>query len=307
MQFIPVIRRDDKTKGGWSMRNKYVLLLAGAVSLSVAASASAQQTMLTPPKVLVIIREVVKTGKGAAHAKWEAGWPKAFAKAKWPVHYVAASAITGESRALFMVGYDSLAAWEKDTEDQGKNAALSASEEMLADKDGDFLTESRTAVFTYLPELSYQAEVPLAGVRGFTVVTQHVKPGHGKHFEEIRKMVRAAHEKAGLGDHYSVYQARAGAPGGTYLIFVPMKSLAEADQFDTVHGKTYQDALGEDGQKAIMDFNAQGLESGESQYFTFSPKMSYVSKEWMDADKEFWTPKPEPMMKPAAKKEEKKP
>lgn len=291
------------------MRTKFSLLLAGTVGLGLAASATAQQTMLTPPKVLVIAREVVKTGKAAAHEKWETGWPRAFAKAKWPVHYLAATAVTGESRALFMTGYDSLAAWEKDIQDQGKNAALSASEEMLADKDGDFLTESKTAAFTYMPDLSYRAEdLPLAGLRGFTVVSVHVKPGHGKHFEEVRKIVRAAHEKAGLTDHYSVYQVRAGAPNGTYLIFVPMKSLAEADQFDTIHGKAYQDALGDDGQKAIADFGAQGLESSESQFFVFSPKMSYVSKDWIDADKDFWAPKPEPAAKPAAaKKDEKKP
>jgi hypothetical protein len=37
-------------------------------------------------KVLQIFREQVKPGKGAAHETVEAGWPKAFAKAKWPTH-----------------------------------------------------------------------------------------------------------------------------------------------------------------------------------------------------------------------------
>ena len=293
------------------MKCKSALLVAGVAYLGLAASAIAQQAMLTPPKILVIAREVVKTGKAAPHAKWEAGWPRAFAKAKWPVHYLAASSITGESRVLFFTGYESLAAWEEDNANIGKNSALSAETAMLAEKDADYLTESKTAVFTYMPDLSYQADMPLAGIRGFVVLAQHVKPGHGKHFEEIRKMVRAAHEKAGLSDHYSVYQVRAGAPGGTYLIFVPFKSLAEADQFDSIHGKSYKDALGEDGQKAIQDFAAQGLESGETQLLTFSPSMSYVSKEWVDSDKDFWSPKAAPMAKPATKKddmkEEKKP
>lgn len=290
------------------MRNKVSCWMAVAVCLGFAASAQAQEAMLKPPKVLTITREVVKPGKGAPHAKWEAGWPRAFAKAKWPVHYLAMSSLTGENRVLFTTGYASLAAWEADATAQDKNAALSAEEAMLAEKDGDFLTESRTAVFTYMPELSYQAEnVPVAGIRGFTIASVHVKPGHGKHFEDIRQMVKAAHEKAGLGDHYSVYQARAGAPNGTYLIFVPMKSLSEADQFDTIHGKSYQDALGEDGQKKLADFAAQGVESSETQFFMFSPSMSYVPKEWVDADKEFWTVKPAAAAKPAAKKEEKKP
>jgi hypothetical protein len=292
------------------MKNKFALFVAAAVSLGLVASASAQQAMLTPPKVLVIAREVVKPGKAAAHEKWEAGWPRAFSKAKWPVYYLAASAITGESRVLFFTGYESLAAWEQDAANVGKNAMLSAEFTALAEKDGEYLTESKTAVFTYMPELSYQAEsLPIAGLRGFSIAAIHVKPGHGKHFEETRKMVKAAHEKAGLAEHYSVYQVRAGAPAGTYLIFIPIKSLAEVDQTEVLHGKSYQDAVGDDGRKAQMDFQAQGVESAEVQLFAFSPGMSYLAKEWIDSDKEFWSPKPA-MAKPAAKKEmkeEKKP
>jgi len=186
------------------MKNKFALSVAAAVCVGLAASASAQQTMLTPPKVLVIAREVVKTGKSAPHEKWETGWPRAFSKANWPVHYLAASAITGESRVLFMTGYESLAAWQQDQANAGKNAALSAELAMLAEKNADFISEVKTAAFTCMPDLSYQADLPLAGLRGFSVTVMHVKPGHGKHFEEIRKLIRAAHEKAGLAEHYSV-------------------------------------------------------------------------------------------------------
>ena len=291
------------------MKSKFALFVAAAVCAGIAASASAQQAMLTPPKVLVISREVVKTGKSTPHEKWETGWPRAFGKANWPVHYLAASAMTGENRVLFMIGYDSLAAWEQDQANVGKNDALSAELSTLSEKDADFISEVKTAAFEYQPDLSYKADLPLAGIRGFVITAIHVKPGHGKHFEDIRKMVRAAHEKAGLAEHYSVYQVRAGAPAGTYLIFIPVKSLAEADQSEALHGKGYQDALGEDGQKAMREFQAVGVESAETHYFSFSPKMSYVSKEWVDSDKEFWAPKPA-MMKPMAKKEmkeEKKP
>jgi len=292
------------------MKNKFALFVAAAICAGLATSAAAQEAMLTAPKVLVIAREVVKTGKSAAHEKWEAGWPRVFGKANWPVHYLAASATTGESRVLFMTGYESLAAWEQDQANIGKNAALSGEMAMLSEKDADFISETKTAAFTYMPDLSYKADLPLAGLRGFTVTSIHVKPGHGKHFEEIRKMVRAAHEKANLDEHYSVYQARAGAPAGTYLIFIPTKSLAEADNAEAMHGKAYQDAMGDDGRKSQMEFQSVGVESADVQFFAFSPKMSYVSKEWIDSDKDFWSPKPAMAMKPAAKKEtteEKKP
>jgi hypothetical protein len=288
------------------MRSKIGLLLvmAGAY-LGCATLGQAQEAMMHPPKILTITREVVKPGKSAAHENWEQGFPKAYTKAKWPVHYLAMTAITGESRVLFLTGYESMADWEADALAQDKNAELSASNETLGAKDGEFLTESKTAVFTYMPELSYQPDAPIAGVRGFMVASQTVKPGHGKHYEEIRKMIKEAHEKAGLKEHYSVYHVSAGAPSGLYLIFIPIKGLADVDQMDALHGQAYKDAVGDEGRNKIMELGKEGLESSETNLFVFSPKMSYAPKEWVDADPEFWAPKPAPAAKPAAKKEAK--
>jgi hypothetical protein len=261
---------------------------------------------MSPPKVLVIYREVEKPGKTFVHQKFEAGWPRAFAKANWPTRYLAASSLTGEPRALFLTGYDSMAAWQADNDAIEKNAALSAELAALSEKDGEFLSESRGGAFRFMPELSYNVEAPIKGTRYFMIYTVHVKPGHGDHFNEVRKIALAAHKKANLPDHFAVYQAVAGMQSsGLYLIFLPIKSLQEVDDFPNVHGKAYQDALGEDGRKALADFEAQGIESSELNLFALSPKMSYPPKPWIEADPEFWTPKPAP--KPAAKKEAPKP
>lgn len=269
--------------------------------LGAATIVQAQQAMMHPPKVLVIGREVLKTGKAGVHEKWEAGWPRAFAKAKSSVRYIAASSLTGEGRVLYLVGYDSFAAWEKENQEIGNNAALTAELDMLADKDGDYLQDNRTAAFVYMPDLSYNADtIPIAGTRYFFIFSVRVKPGHGDHFAAVRKIAREAHEKAKLDEHYAVFHAVAGAPSNLYLIFIPMKSMAEMDAAPAMHGKAYQDALGGDGQKKMDDFAAQGLESAEGQLFMFSPKMSYPAQPWIDADPDFW--KPAPMAKPAAKK-----
>ena len=297
------------------MRKKVTILSAMALCLGAAAFAEAQQAMLTPPKVLVIIREVLKPGKGPAHEKWETGWPRAFAKAKWPTNYLAVTAMTGEPRALFFTGYDSLAAWESNNQALEKNAALSAEDQALGEKDGDYLKEMQTGVFNYMPELSYQPDVPVAGVRYFLLAAFDVKQGHGDQFIAARKVALAAHQKGGLSDHFSLYHRTAGGSTNLYLIFIPMKSLAEVDQFAVIHGAPYQAALGADGQKTLADLNSQDLVGTETQIFAFSPKMSYVSKEWVASEPAFWAPKPAPAAKsaamsaekPAAKKEAKKP
>src|SRR6202011_6409152 len=94
---------------------------------SVIAVAQDMPNPPMPPKVLVIGREYTKPGKsGAAHEKTESAFVQAMKRAKWPTHYLAVESVSGKSRALFLTGYDSFDAWEKDVSAQQKNATLSA-------------------------------------------------------------------------------------------------------------------------------------------------------------------------------------
>ena len=86
------------------------MLLLGGLGI---ARAQDEPATTPPPKVMQIIREFVKLEAGAAHEKAEGGFVQAFARAKWPTHYFAASALTGKPRVLFFVAYDSFEAWEK--------------------------------------------------------------------------------------------------------------------------------------------------------------------------------------------------
>src|SRR5690348_13874190 len=62
------------------------------------------------PKRLTIIREFVKPGMGPAHARNEAGWPAAFAKAKSPDFYIALTSMTGAPEAWYLSPSESFAA-----------------------------------------------------------------------------------------------------------------------------------------------------------------------------------------------------
>ena len=92
-----------------------------------AATLVAQDYSMAPPKVLVVQREFIKPGmSGAPHMKTESAFVQAMTAAKWPTHYLGMDAMSGPSRALFLTGYDSFAAWEKDYLATQKNSTLSA-------------------------------------------------------------------------------------------------------------------------------------------------------------------------------------
>lgn len=287
---------------------KKTLGLVGVTFLLVStAPRAAAQEPPPPPKVLQIIREEVKPGKAAAHEKIEAGWPRAFAKAKWPTHYLAMTAMTGPSEAWFVVGFDSFAAWEKDTKATESNKALTAELEKLSEKDGEAISGGRTLVGLYREDLSRRANIDLSKVRYFRVATYRVRPGHESEFEGNAKTVREAFDKIQSPLAWAVFQINAGMPGPTYLVWVPMRSLEESDAAMNSM-KALQEAEGDEGQKTLQKAASSAYVFVETNLFAVNPKMSYPLKEWVDKDPAFWAPKPEPKapVKSAPKPAEKK-
>lgn len=259
-------------------------LLVGGMGIAVA------QETTPPPKVLSIMREFVKPGKGGAvHEKSESAFVQAMTRAKWPTHYFAVSSITGKPRVLFLTGYDSFEAWEKDVQATQKNATLSAALDRAALADGDLLSDYDSSALVYSDEYSLRSGVDIAHMRYFEISLYRVRPGHDADWDEIVKMVKAAYEKIPEA-HWATYYAQFGQEGTSYVVFTPIKSAAEIDQ-SFAQDKQFMANMGEDGMKKFSELLARAIEYSQHNLFAFTPSMSYPRDEWIKADPDFWKPK----------------
>ena len=263
-------------------------LLITGLGLAVAQENSGGTT--PPPKVLMITREFVKPGKaGAVHEKSESAFVQAMSRAKWPTHYFAVSALTGKPRVLFLTGYDSFEALEKDNAAIEKNKSLSAELDRAAVADGELLSEMDSVALTYDEDQSLRAPVDIAHMRYFEISLYRVRPGHRHDWEELVKLVKQGYDK--IPDmHWAVYDAVYGQEGRVYVIFIPMKSAKEIDE-GFGHDKQFAEVLGEDGMKRLSELEGSAIEFSQSNLFQFSPKMSYPPDAWVKADPDFWKPK----------------
>lgn len=243
-----------------------------------------------PPKVLTITREFVKPGRsGSIHEKSESAFVQAMSRAKWPTHYLAVDSLSGKPRSLFLTGYDSFDAWEKDFLATQKNSTLSAALDRAALADGDLLSDVDIGAFVYKEEYSLRAPVDIPHMRYFEISVFHVRAGHHKHWDDLVKLVIAAYEK--IPDvHWATYEAVYGQVGSEYLVFTPLKSASEIDK-EADQDKQFRAALGDDGMKKLGELEAAAVESNQNNLFVFNPKMSYVSDDWVKADPDFWKPK----------------
>ena len=254
---------------------------------------AAQDGVMQPPKVLQIIREFVKPGKsGSLHEATESGFVKAFQAAKWPTHYLAADSMTGVSRSLFFVGYDSFDAWEKDSMAAQQNRTLSSALDRASIADGDLLNSTESSMFVYREDFSLRAPLNIAQMRYFEIERFKIRAGHEKEWDTLVKMYINGYEKAVPNAHWTTYQSMYGADnGGVYIVITPMKSLAEVDQ-GLSDSKKFAAAMGEDEMKKAEELAADCLESSQNNLFMFNPKISYVSDDWIKTDPAFWKPKP---------------
>ena len=275
---------------------KLTLLSPGLCLLFLGSMfASAQDGMvgvMPPPKVLVIQREYLKPGRGGStHEKTESGFIRAMSAAKWPTHYFGADSLSGPSRALFFVGYPSFEAMEKDNLAQAKNPTFAAAWDRAEMADGDLLTEFDSGIYLYRDDLSLRSSVDISKFRYFEILHFNVKPGHTKEWEEMVKMYHDGYEKAVPQAQWAAFEGMYGAnSGGTFLIFIPMKSLAEMDARAS-DGKKLAEALGAGGMKKLAELEASCISSSQSNLFQFNPKESYPPDEWVKSDS-FWKPKP---------------
>lgn len=272
--------------------------LLGLFLASLGSFFAPAQDMQGPPKVLEITREFIKPGKaGAIHDKSESNFVAAMTKAKWPTHYFAVNSLSGKSRALYLTGYDSFAAWQKDDLATMKDKALSAELDRASVSDGELLDGMDQFVFTFDPELSLKSTTSFTGVRYLEITSIHIKPGHMHEFHQLAQLVIDAHKKAGTSAHWDAFEIAYGGDD-EYIFVSPDKSMAEIDT-GFAEDKQFRDALGEDGMNKLRDLEKDSIESTDSELFAINPAQSYPPEEWVKAEPDFW--KPKPMAAPAAK------
>jgi hypothetical protein len=272
-------------------------MLSAGLSLLFAGSSlvSAQDPTMPPPKVLVIMREYLKPGRsGSMHAKTESAFVSAMAAAKWPTHYFGMDSLSGPSRSLFLVAYPSFEAWEKDNLATQKNATLSAALDRAGVADGDLLTSYESSTSVYREDMSLNPAVNIAQMRYFEIIQLVIRPGHEKDWEDLVKIYVSGYRKTAPDTHWATFERVYGASttspsGGVFLVFLPMKSLAEVDANFALSQK-FASSMSESEAKKFGELRASAVASEQSNLFAFNPRESYAPDEWIKADS-FWKPK----------------
>lgn len=254
------------------------------------ATSLAAQKMKGPPPYLQIFQEEVKSGRVGPHPAAEAGWPRAFAKAKIPNHYLAMTTLYGPDEAWFCAGVGSIAEIEQQNQAIEKAPGLGRELDRLTQADAANVSAHRSLLGRYHPELSNGGEINPAEMRFWEALIFRIRPGHEGDFAQAANLYRSTVETAKANLSWATYEVMAGMPGPVFIIFVPHKTLAEIDPA-TGAMAAIEKAMNEETMKKFGTL-FEGFNSVEDLIFTVSPEMSYPLPEWVAQDPEFWGRKP---------------
>lgn len=266
------------------------LLSLAALLLGAAGSALAQGLPTSQPSLLTIVREDVKPGRSAEHARFEAGWPAAYARAKSPDYYLALVSMTGPNEAWYVTPYATHAAISDGMKREAADPVLSAELERLSRGDGEFLNNLRVMQVAGRPDLSLGTYPDMSKVRFIEITWFRVRPGREADFEAAAKAYRSAAERSAPATRYRFYQVVAGIPGPAYLVFGSVESYAEFDRTMAAGEATMKGATPTE-MAALQKASEAALINSETQRFRIDPVQSYVSAEVRASDPAFWSPK----------------
>ncbi|HVQ37996.1 MAG TPA: hypothetical protein VMS31_10715 [Pyrinomonadaceae bacterium] len=293
---------------------KSLLLFLVVISVSAFSQVLAQPgpEQMSPPKALLIVREEIKPGMMGVHNRHSAEFASLFSSMQTPNHRIAMVPIAGnENEVIYITPLESFAELEginqaTDKKLEGATGAAAAKLERLNNEGPALHAAMRDILTVYRPELSFNPGAQIAQMRYFSITTTHVRPGFDAAYAEyVQKVINVARQKAKVDNlHVAVFQIISGAPGGTFMIFRPMKSLSE---LDVPIGQRVRAAMTDDQRKDADKAVREAVMSSEVSTYAFAPRMSYVPQGFASVDPTFWNPKPETAPNPRPKRRAPKP
>ena len=282
-------------------------LLSLFILIFFAAPALAQEPPMGPPKVLLIVREEIKPGMMPAHTRHSGEFVHVFNQLNTSNHRIAMVPVAGnENEVLYITAAESFAEIETinrstDQKMGSANGNIRVKLDALEKEAPGMHAAMRDMLAVYRPELSFNPGVNIAKMRYFTITTTRIRPGFDSAYAEyIQKVINVARQKAKADDlHVAVFQVISGAPTGTYMIFRPMKSLAE---LDNPIGMKVRAAMTDDQRKDADKAVREAIMSSDVTTYAFSPGMSFVDREFAAMDSAFWSPKPQTAVRPKPRK-----
>lgn len=279
-----------------TVRSRNLAVLTAWITFALAAftpSLRAQSNQASrlpgePPKILNIARQQLIPGKAGAYSELLKRIGVEYSRRGIPVYWYGSQSFTGALGTLDLNFFDSFADMQAMNDALSKaiiaNPALAQMQEQLL----TYTSSVSNAFAVRRDDLGYRWDaIDFSKARVLRVATIQVRQGHEAEFAEAIHGLRAAYARLNATAYWATYQVTAGAPSSTFVIFLPMHSLDEMDDYiNRLAALPEAEGPGVAGQ--LQQIARDAYRSWDSELFSVSPSQSHMPADFAASDPAFW-------------------
>lgn len=266
------------------------LAIAFAASCSTLRAQSNQASRLPgePPKILNIVHEQLIPGKAGAYAELLKRIGEEYSRRGIPVYWYGAQSFTGPLGALYLNFFESFAEMHAANDTLNKSVAANPALAQMQEQLLTYTSSVSNAFAVRRDDLGYRWDaIDFSNARVLRVATIAVRQGHETEFAEAIRGLRAAYARLNANAYWATYQVTAGAPSSTFVIFLPMGSLDEMDDYiNRLAALPEAEGPGVAGQ--LQQIARDAYRSWDSELFIVSPSQSRMPADFTAGDSAFW-------------------
>ncbi|HJS48343.1 MAG TPA: hypothetical protein VJ773_10185, partial [Gemmatimonadales bacterium] len=200
-------------------------------------------------------------------------------------HWIGGMALSGRGEVIWLEGFPSHAAIGALMQTYQATAGLEAASDSVWRDTGGHLEAADVLWAFHRPDLGYKPVWFTPAARAFQVITFRVKPGMEADGEAVFRTFASAYAAAAVDVPWATYQVSNGMAGPTYLMIVPMTSLAAIDRDLAAMGTVVSKVPDVTG---LMAQWARAGNSVTSNVYGVVPSLSRVGQDWAAAGGGFW-------------------
>jgi hypothetical protein len=264
-----------------------------AGNISVASAQDRLDAILPtePPQLLLLRHREIAFDRAKEVARWSSELARTCDLAQTTDFWIHLQALTGSPDTMILEPFGSFEHWERSRSEWRLFYKAHPDPSRLNEQIEDSSSSDRTGIAILREDLGYlPGSINLSEMRYLRTVEYRIFPGHEREFEEGIKTLAESYSKLQADRPWIVYEMNVGAATPTFVVLVPLATIAENDELQAWK-QALAGAEGEAAARRREEIARNAYAGVDSNLYIVRPDMSHVSKEFADADPDFWRPR----------------
>jgi hypothetical protein len=257
-----------------------------------------------PPRVLRLVSQDMAISRKTDKEKLQTAMSRACDRLEAPSSWIDLQSLSGSPETILFESFDSYEHWEQSLAQWNKFYIRHPEVAHLQEEIDSISGGERKTFALRRDDVGYLADtIDLSEAHYIRELEVRLFAGHEDEFVQRLGLLSDAYQKVQADTPWVVYEVDIGTPSPTFLVFFPLATLAQNDNFLSIQSALL-DAEGDEAVEQGKQVARESYAGTQSTLYAVRPELSHVSKEFAEGDGNFWRPTSAPASRPSSRSNE---